>query len=69
MLLDQLSLDLRAVFVLFELEELSTNEIAALLGIPAGTVSSRLHRARDEFQALCARARASRASGSQGRRT
>ena len=67
-ILDQLSLDLRAVFVLFELEEMSTNEIAALLGIPAGTVSSRLHRAREDFQALCVKARASRASGSQGRR-
>lgn len=66
--LDQLSLDLRAVFVLFELEEMSTNEIAGLLGIPAGTVSSRLHRAREEFQALCVRARAARANGPQGRR-
>ncbi len=67
-ILDQLALDLRAVFVLFELEEMSTNEIAGLLSIPAGTVSSRLHRAREEFQALCARARASRAQSSQGRR-
>ncbi len=67
-ILDQLALDLRAVFVLFELEELSTNEIAGLLGIPAGTVSSRLHRAREEFQTLCAKARASRANSPQGRR-
>lgn len=63
MILDQLSLDLRAVFVLFELEEMSTNEIAALLSIPPGTVSSRLHRAREDFQAICARARAARSSG------
>lgn len=67
-ILDQLSLDLRAVFVLFELEEMSTNEIAALLQIPPGTVSSRLHRARGEFQAICVRARASRASGLHGGR-
>jgi RNA polymerase sigma-70 factor (ECF subfamily) len=58
-ILDGLHTDLRAVFVLFELEEMSTNEIAALLSIPAGTVSSRLARARQEFQTLAARARAS----------
>jgi RNA polymerase sigma-70 factor (ECF subfamily) len=57
-ILDGLQTDLRAVFVLFELEEMSTNEIAALLSIPPGTVSSRLARARQEFQALAARARA-----------
>ena len=59
-ILDGLSMDLRAVFVLFELEEMSTSEIAATLGIPAGTVSSRLSRARDEFQALAAKARTAR---------
>jgi len=67
-ILDQLALDLRAVFVLFELEEMSTNEIAALLEIPAGTVSSRLYRAREEFQTLCVRARAARGTPRQPRR-
>jgi RNA polymerase sigma-70 factor (ECF subfamily) len=67
-ILDQMALDLRAVFVLFELEEMSTSEIAAMLGIPGGTVSSRLHRAREEFQSLAARARAARAKTPQGRR-
>jgi RNA polymerase sigma-70 factor (ECF subfamily) len=41
--------DLRDVFVLFQLEEMSTAEIAAILEIPSGTVASRLRRAREEF--------------------
>lgn len=47
--LDAMDLDLRSVFVLFEVEEMTTGEIAELLGIPRGTVASRLRRARDEF--------------------
>jgi len=39
----------RAVFVLFEIEGLSTPEIANLLEIPRGTVVSRLRRARATF--------------------
>jgi RNA polymerase sigma-70 factor (ECF subfamily) len=56
--LDAMDLDLRAVFVLFELEELPTAEIAAMLRLPSGTVASRLRRAREEFQQIAARARA-----------
>jgi RNA polymerase sigma-70 factor, ECF subfamily len=41
--------ELRIVFVLCELEELSAPEVAVLLGIPVGTVASRLRRARHEF--------------------
>lgn len=41
--------DLRATFVLFELEEMTMATIAELLGIPAGTVASRLRRAREIF--------------------
>jgi len=41
--------ELRTVFVLFELEEFSSHEIAGLLGIPRGTAASRLRRARDDF--------------------
>lgn len=48
--LDEMDLDLRAVFVLFELEEMSTTEIASLLSIPHGTVASRLRRAREDFE-------------------
>lgn len=47
--LDTMDLDLRSVFVLFEVEEMTTREIAALLGLPRGTVASRLRRAREEF--------------------
>ena len=48
----------RAVFVLFELEELTVTEIAELLGLPFGTVATRLRRARQEFQAAVARLQA-----------
>jgi RNA polymerase sigma-70 factor, ECF subfamily len=51
--------DLRVVFVLFELEEMSTPEIAALLDIPAGTAASRLRRAREDFDRRITRLRAS----------
>ncbi len=51
--LDAMSEDLRAVFVLFELEEMTMSEIAEMLDIPRGTVASRLRRARATFhQAL-----------------
>jgi RNA polymerase sigma-70 factor (ECF subfamily) len=48
--LAQMTQDLRTVFVLYELEELSTTEIAAALHIPAGTVASRLRRARADLR-------------------
>jgi RNA polymerase sigma-70 factor (ECF subfamily) len=48
-ILQTLSPDLRVAFVLFELEGLSQPEIAQALGIPTGTVASRLRRARAEF--------------------
>jgi RNA polymerase sigma-70 factor (ECF subfamily) len=47
--------ELREVFVLFELEEMSTPEIATLLEIPTGTAASRLRRAREEFDRRVAR--------------
>jgi RNA polymerase sigma-70 factor (ECF subfamily) len=50
--------DLRAVFVLFEIEEMSVYEIADAIGIPLGTVGSRLRRARKAFQDAVARYRA-----------
>lgn len=61
--LDGLSLQHRAVFVLFELEGKPGAEIAELLGVPVGTVHSRLHHARKEIMATLTRARASTASG------
>jgi len=56
--LDALPTELRAVFVLFELEGLEVREIAALQQIPLGTASSRLRRAREEFSAIAKRVRA-----------
>jgi RNA polymerase sigma-70 factor (ECF subfamily) len=49
--LSELNIELRTVFVLYELEELSTREISELLGLKEGTVASRLRRAREEFRA------------------
>ena len=57
-LLDELPLEQRAVFVLYELEQLTAPEIAALLELPLGTVASRLRRARAGFEASVARLRA-----------
>jgi RNA polymerase sigma-70 factor (ECF subfamily) len=49
--LAQMDLDLRSVFVLYEIEEMTMAEIAAVLQVPAGTVASRLRRAREDFLA------------------
>ncbi|MBB4481178.1 RNA polymerase sigma factor [Rhizobium etli] len=43
---DELPDDFRAVFVLREVEDMSTEEAASCLGIKPGTVKTRLHRAR-----------------------
>jgi len=59
-LLDEMPEDLRVVFVLFELEELSTPQIAELCNIPTGTAASRLRRAREDFEERVARAEARR---------
>lgn len=51
-ILSEMPEPLRAVFVLFELEDLSQLEIAETLGIPQGTVASRLRRARELFMRM-----------------
>jgi RNA polymerase sigma-70 factor (ECF subfamily) len=56
--LDQMPIELRTVFVLCELEELEVRHAAAIEGIPVGTASSRLRRAREEFSAIAKRVRA-----------
>ena len=49
---------LRAVFVLYVLEGGTVPEIAELLGIPPGTVASRLRRAREAFHRIAKRLKA-----------
>jgi RNA polymerase sigma-70 factor, ECF subfamily len=53
--LDRLPFRQREVFVLYELEELEGAEIAAMLGVPLGTVWTRLHHARKKFEELMRR--------------
>ncbi len=55
--LESMDLDLRTVFVLHELEEMTMAEIATTLELAPGTVASRLRRARAEFQAIVVRVR------------
>jgi RNA polymerase sigma-70 factor, ECF subfamily len=57
-LLDELDLEKRAVFVMFEIDEMPCEEIAQILGVPVGTVYSRLHGARRSFQKALARMQA-----------
>lgn len=44
--IDQLPLDFREAVILREMEQMSYQEIAEITGVPAGTVMSRLSRAR-----------------------
>lgn len=50
--LDELSLPHREALTLFFLQELSIEEIASVLGIPPGTVKSRLHHAKKALRAI-----------------
>jgi RNA polymerase sigma factor (sigma-70 family) len=56
--LDALPLEQRAVFTLFELDGLACQQISDLVGIPLGTVFSRLRLARDAFQRAAKRIQA-----------
>lgn len=59
--LGALDLEQRAVFTLFELEEMTGDEIAETLAIPLGTVYSRLRLARASFRKALRRELAKRA--------
>jgi RNA polymerase sigma factor (sigma-70 family) len=48
----RLPADQRAVLLLVTLEDMSYEEVARTLGIPIGTVMSRLSRARDKLRAM-----------------
>jgi len=61
--LEALPADFREVLVLRELEGLSYKEIATIVGIPIGTVMSRLARARERLQDALA---ASHTGGDRG---
>jgi RNA polymerase sigma-70 factor (ECF subfamily) len=52
LVLGQLPVELRAVLVLREMEQLDYQEIAEALGVPLGTIRSRLHTARERFREL-----------------
>jgi RNA polymerase sigma-70 factor (ECF subfamily) len=66
--LESLDLDHRAVFVMFEIEGEACPAIAAALGVPVGTVYSRLHHARARFrEAYEALDRPAPAHASEGR--
>ena len=55
LVLSKVDTELVEVFVLYEIEGLTSPEIAELLGIPLGSVASRLRRAREQFRAAAAR--------------
>ncbi|MEO8902646.1 MAG: sigma-70 family RNA polymerase sigma factor [Polyangiaceae bacterium] len=48
-LLQQMPVELRVVFILHELEQLAAPEIAEILGIPLMTVAARLSESRDDL--------------------
>lgn len=48
--LNNLSFDHRSVLVLHDLEDLPQKQVAQILGIPVGTVKSRLFHARNSFR-------------------
>jgi RNA polymerase sigma-70 factor (ECF subfamily) len=50
--LEELPVHFREILLLCEVEEMSYQEIAETLGIPAGTVMSRLFRARKALRNL-----------------
>jgi RNA polymerase sigma-70 factor (ECF subfamily) len=64
-LLAELDDDLRTVFVMYEIEELTMQDIANVLEIPIGTVASRLRRAREDFTARLERHRKQHSRGAR----
>ncbi|MEP6652555.1 MAG: sigma-70 family RNA polymerase sigma factor [Myxococcales bacterium] len=61
--LDKLDVAKRAAFVMFELEGMSCAQIAEMMGLPLGTVYSRLHAARRQLEKCLTGAWTSRSPG------
>ncbi len=55
LVLSKVDPELAEVFVLYEIEGLTSPEIAELLEIPLGSVASRLRRAREQFRSAAER--------------
>jgi RNA polymerase sigma-70 factor (ECF subfamily) len=60
--LDTMELEERALLVMFEVDEISCEQIAEVFGVPVGTVYSRLHAARRSFHKALDRRRAREAN-------
>jgi RNA polymerase sigma-70 factor, ECF subfamily len=56
--LERLPDELKEVFLLCEVEELTMREVSELLAVPSGTVASRRRRAREELRRGIERAKA-----------
>jgi RNA polymerase sigma-70 factor (ECF subfamily) len=65
-IVDSLDDSLRTVFRLFELEDVHTTEIARMLGLPRGTIASRLRRARKQLRTNVAAIQLARELGASG---
>jgi len=65
--LDRLSEKKRSVFILYEIQGMSGEEIAQIVGCPLKTVWTRLFHARREFQAGVAKTRAALELASEAR--
>jgi RNA polymerase sigma-70 factor (ECF subfamily) len=63
----QVQHEFRAVLVLHDVQDLGYDEIASILGIPVGTVKSRLHRGRVALGRLLAGERTESPEPSEGR--
>lgn len=63
-ILDSIETNQRNVFILFELEKMSGEDISQALAIPLGTVYSRLQLARNSFRQALARHQAKARFGS-----
>lgn len=67
--LDKLSPDLREAVILRDLQDLDYDEIAQVLGVPEGTVKSRINRGRLELARVLKRMEGMRGSAKAGGQT